>query len=224
MNPIPKPWCAIPDADRNCTRLFFKKNLYFPDDQSVDFMIRGAVCWPATVGSGVDTVTEGTILVAGQELSSKRIFVFEQASFVSVDPIIEAGTRRIAFNGITHTMTTWFSRYYIDTYFWHDHMDTHKRYLVQMIRSPYLSPTPFFSEVVWHDQSQAEHALWELVTYGRLLFFAGEAPDKGRSEPLYLPLMLFRDEGKVLPAAKAAMVLAMGFEKYPHRKEDNDGY
>jgi hypothetical protein len=219
MNPIPKPWRAIPDADRSCTRLFFKKNIYFPDDRSVDFYIRGAVCWPSTVGSGADTATEGCVLVGGQDLDSTRIFIFEQIPFVSVDPILEPETKRIAFEGITHHLAAWWARYYVDTYYWHDHSDTHNRYLIQLIRSPLLQPTPWFAEVIWHDKEQAEHALMELVTHARLVHFAGEAPDKGQSAPLYEAMLRWRDEKLVLPPVKAAMVLAMGFERYPWRKE-----
>lgn len=226
-NPIPKPWRAMPDADRECTRLFFKDdNIFFPTDRSVDFCMRGAVCWPATVGSGIDTATEGFVLLAGQELSTRRVFVFEQSAFVSIDPIVDPETSRIIYDGITHRMAKWWSRYYCDVYYWHDHMDTHLRYLRQLINSPFLNPTPHFSEVIWHDQSQAEHSLFELVTHARLIHWAGNDYENGRGQPLYHALLSFRDEGeingssrkaKVLPATKAAMALAMGFEKYPWR-------
>ena len=218
-NPIPRPWRIMLDKERNCTTFFFQENSMFPSDRGVDFMVRGAVCWPATVGRGVDTATEGFVIVAGQELSTKRIVIFEQRPFVCIDHIISTETRRILYEGIAHAMSVWFSRYFVDTYYWHDHMDTHNRYLIQMVRSDMLQPKPWFAEVIWHDDSQAKHAVWELVTHNRLVHWAGEAPDKGRMEPLYDALLRFRDNEEILPATKAMMTLAIGYERFPWRSE-----
>jgi len=219
-NPIPAPWRAIPNAERNCVSLYFKdENPCFPHDRAVDFYIRGAVCWPATVGSGIDTATEGYILVAGQELSSKRIYVFEQLPFICIDSITAPETGRILYEGISQRLVMWWSRYYVDTFYWHDHLDTHNRYLRQLIQSDFLNPKPWFVEVIWHDEAQAQAALWDVITKEQFVHWAGEMPDKGVMEPLYSALLLLRDQGKVLPATKAAMVLAMGYEKFPWRKD-----
>lgn len=219
-NPIPKPWRAIPNTDRNCVSLHFdKENRFFPTDRAVDFYMRGAVCWPATVGTGIDTATEGYLLVAGQELATKRIYIFEQTPFVCIDPITSPETGNIQYEGISQRLVIWWSRYYVDTFYWHDHMDTHNRYLRQLIHSEFLNPKPWFVEVIWHDEAQAQAALWQVITEERLRHWAGEMPDKGVMEPLYSALLILRDQGKVLPAAKAGMALAMGYEKFPWRSD-----
>jgi hypothetical protein len=51
------------------------------------------------------------------------------------------------------------------------------------------------------------------------MHWAGEALGKGLTQPLYSALLLWRDQGTVLPVTKAAMVLAMGYERFPWRKE-----
>jgi len=218
QNPIPKPWRIMLDRERNCTTMYFQENSIFPSGRGVDFMVRGAVCWPATVGNGVDTATEGFVIVAGQELESKRVVVFEQRPFVCVDHIL-APDRMIQYEGIAHRMTVWHSRYYVDTYYWHDHLDTHNRYLIQMLRSEMLNPKPWFAEVIWHDDNQAKHAIWEMVTHNRLVHWAGEAPEHGRMQPLYDALLRFRDKEEILPATKAMMTLAIGLERFPWRAE-----
>lgn len=219
-NPIPKPWKAILDPDRNCIRFWFNQaSQFFPTDQSVDFYVRGAVCWPATISSGSDQATEGCFLLAGQDLRTGCIYIFEQVPFVCVDHIIEPGSGRIQYEGVSPVLKFWNARYYVDTYYWHDHTDTHTRYLLQLVRSPYLDPKPWFAEVVWYDDEQAKQALWEKISHGRLVHWAGENPERDMQEPLYRGLMLFRDEGKVLPAAKAAMTLMMGYERYPWRSD-----
>lgn len=217
-NPIPRPWRVNVDAERDLTSLYFdKKNPYFPTDQSVDFYIRGAVCWPATIGAGVDQSSEGFFILGAQHLASKRIYIFEQRSFVCIDHITEPGTGRILYEGIAPWLMVWRARYYVDTYYWHDHTDTHSRYLLQLLRSPMLEPKPWFAEVVWYDDAQAQQILWEAITLQRLIHWAGESPEKGRSQPLYDALLLFRDQGTVLPAAKAAMTLVTGYERFPWR-------
>jgi hypothetical protein len=219
VNPIPKPF-RVTLTDSKCVSLYFEHpNRYFPHDRGVDFYVRGAVCWPATVGNGNDKATEGFLLVAGQDLSTKRVYIFEQRSFVCIDSIINPDTGMIQYEGITQKLTLWHARYRVDTFYWHDHTDTHKRYLIQLLRSDMLTPKPCFVEVVWYEESQATNALWELITKNRLMHWAGEAPGKGLTQPLYSALLLWRDQGTVLPATKAAMVLAMGYERFPWRKE-----
>lgn len=219
VNPIPKP-LRVQLTDRNCVSFQFENaNRYFPNDRAVDFYVRGAVCWPATVGNGNDKATEGFILVAGQELRTKRVFIFEQRPFVCIDSILNPETGLIQYEGITQRLTYWHARYRANTFYWHDHTDTHNRYLVQLIRSEMLNPKPWFVEVMWHEESQAVNALWELITKNMLFHWAGTAPEKGLSQPLYAALLNWRDTGVVLPATKAAMVLAMGYERFPWRPQ-----
>lgn len=222
-NPIPKPWKTQLRADRDCVAFYFrdknpdKPNSYFPTGIPVEFYIRGAVCWPATIGEGVDTATEGFVIVAAQEIKSRKVYVLEARPFLCVDHITNA-EGVIQYEGIAPELVRWFARYYCDTYFWHDHSDTHNRYLVQMVRSEMLNPKPWFVEVMWYDDSQARHALYELISQQRFVFFGGENPGKGLVEPLYTALLQMRDSGAVLPAAKAALTLAMGYEKFPWRE------
>lgn len=189
--------------------------MYFPFDKERngqyqdEFYMRGGICWPMTIEVGGVTDVQGFILMAGQDVNSKKVHVFEQKPFVVVQNIIgEDG--RIQFSGVVQFLNTCHSRYFARDYFWNQDFNLKKSCHLEIIRHHEIEPKPAFIEIEWSDTSEAMTNIWKYVKTGRLIFDSGSE--------LHEQLQKTKGEDKqTYPAVWALMCLLSGLERYPWR-------
>lgn len=210
---IEKPRTAILNDDQSVT-------LYFDfDDEELkypqaEFDIRGGICWPVTFRKDGYVDSQGYILVAGKNLRTGVVTIFEQQQFLVVEPIINPETQVIDYPGISNFINNAFSNYYCRKYYWHQNWEFSKKWRLDVLRSPAIEPKPQLVEVPWGEDSDAEHLIWAIIKQ-RLL-------RHDRNAELYNQLQHIKQDDKksqILPAVRALQCVLMGVERFPLRKK-----
>ncbi|MCP4570578.1 MAG: hypothetical protein GY841_23585 [FCB group bacterium] len=184
--------------------------LYFSDGSNGDYRMRGGVCWPMSVErTPGNPDIEGFILMAGQNVDTGKVFIFEQRTFVVIDHIVnQSGV--IEYEGISSWINKCWSKYYARDFFWNQTREHAKSYRLEVIRSKMIDPKPQFIEVGWGDVAEVKHTVWRLVKTGKIWY------EKGSQ--LHEELDLIK-KGQIesVPSVHAMMCLAYGLERYPIR-------
>lgn len=211
---IEKPRTAILNDDQSVT-------LYFDfDDEELrypqgEFDIRGGICWPVTFRKDGYVDSQGYILVAGKNLRTGVVTIFEQQQFLVVEPIINPETQVIDYPGISNFINNAFSNYYCRKYYWHQNFEFSKKWRLDVLRSPAIEPKPQLVEVPWGEDSDAEHLIWAIIKQ-RLLRHDTNAE-------LYNQLQHIKQDDKksqILPAVRALQCVLMGMERFPLRRKN----
>jgi hypothetical protein len=143
---IPLPTSFRPDPDNP-----LKTRLYFDGQQSAHFYLRGAISWP-------EGRREGFALMAGQELKSKKVWIFGEWEFWTVPHwTLEDGTIKPKgegfWYGLNHFMTQTFGTFGCRSWFWGgQHADLARRYVLQVYRNPMIPIDTSLIEVPYVQQ------------------------------------------------------------------------
>ena len=204
-----KPVKVHYDQDRQTSLLFF-------GDASIDpteYSMRGGMCWPKTVVFDVGVEVEGFVLLAGINVKTREVRVFEQKSFVVVENIVgEDGT--IEHQGIEQWLNTCWTRYFATKYYWFQDRELTKKYRLEVLRSMAIQPKPQFIRVeLSKDKEIPIHTIWKFMGVDKLKI--------ERNSMLWKALELARKGQKdTLPAVHALTVLLEGIERYPYKEPE----
>jgi hypothetical protein len=146
---------AVFDRNRETSTLFFRDY-----DDSAEFFLRGGIYWP-------NADSNGFVVLAGQEVQTNKIWIFEEAEFQTVEDIIQEG--QIRYHGVSHFFNKAWSRYFCRLFFYAQSDATHKRFSLQVYRSQTIKPTPGFLEISLADKDEARHIVFEQIRTGRLV-------------------------------------------------------
>jgi len=209
---IEKPRTAILNEDQSVT-LYFD----FDDEELIypqaEFDIRGGICWPVTFRKDGYVDSQGYIVVAGKNLKTGVITIFEQQQFLVVEPIINRETQVIDYPGISNFINNAFSNYYCRKYYWHQNYEFSKKWRLDILRSPAIGLKPQLIEVPWGEDQDAEHLIWAKIKQ-RLL-------RHDQNAELYNQLQHIKQDDKkkqILPAVRALQCVLMGIERFPPRR------
>jgi hypothetical protein len=205
-----KPVKVHYDQDRQTSLLFFDNRSDAWADP-VEYQMRGGICWPKTVVFDIGVEVEGFVLLAGINVKSREVRVFEQKSFVVVENIV-AGDGTIEHQGIEQWLNTCWTRYFGTKYYWFQDRELTKKYRLEVLRSMAIQPKPQFIRVeLSKDKEIPIHTIWKMLSLDKLkierdskLYKALEVTQKGQKE--------------ILPAVHALTVLLEGVERYPYRQ------
>ena len=211
---IEKPRTAIYNEDQSVTLYFDfdKEELRYPQ---AEFDIRGGICWPVTFRKDGYVDSQGYILVAGKNLQTGIITIFEQQQFIVVEPIVNQDTQVIEYPGISNFINNAYSTYFCRKYYWHQNFEFSKKWRLDVLRSPVIEPKPQLVEVPWGEDQDADHLIF--LTVKRRLLRHDENAE------IYNQLQhVKQDEGKkqILPAVRALQCVLMGMERYPLRRKE----
>lgn len=175
--------------------------LEFPPESSAPsgrYYMRGGICWP-------DYSQPGYAVIVGRHLATSVLWVLDERRFAVVDHILR-DDGGIEYEGIAPWVVGMWSRYYCDHYYDHQHGETRRKYLLQVLRSPAIQPKPHFAEVEWDDPGQPLHSIHEADALGRLKYRA--------SGELFAAMQQHAADNEIIPPAlHAAMCAVAGHER-----------
>lgn len=210
-----RPISAVPNEDKSIFLRFDfdEEECRYPEGE---FDIRGGVCWPITYQINGTLESGGHILVAGKNLDSGVVTIFEQQEFMFVEPIINRETQLIEFPGISNFLNNAYANYYCRKYYWHQDPETAKQHRIEITRSQMIKPKPALIEVPWGDgSSDAGHIIWKFVKANRLQYKKGSE--------LHKQLELTKiDTKQMYPATHALQCALMGMSRFPFRRRVPD--
>lgn len=186
----------------------------FPNGESDgQYYVRGAVCWPI-----LDVVTsrsQGWALLAGQNIKTKNIVVFESTPFSHISNMIEDD--KLISMGLVDWFRSVWQKYYCDSFFWSGQFATHQQYLLEVIRCVDINPQPHFIEVHITDEDDAVNLMYHMRTKDALIIETD--PDRKDGKTLINQLLLWEQTERKheFPAVKALLSLTSGYARYPFR-------
>ena len=191
--------------------------LEFSNGKSAECYMRGAVCWPVPLPHRNNEIV-GFALIAGYDVSSGTITIYEEREFVCIDHV--AGKDgMIQFEGLSSFFNLAWNRYFCSTFFWRQPETMKKKYQRQVRKSLMIKPKPQFTQLYWDQQSQPEQILFEKLTLNKL--FARKEDnlfkEVQKHEVVAVPS---GSHAIVSPEMHALHCLLMGYDRYSWREPE----
>lgn len=213
MSSIKRPEKVYFNKENKTSRLYFQAEpgeeggANKPASQG-EYYMRGGVCWPVLVGHQV----RGYAILAGMDIETKKTYIFEEKAFSCIDHIIgESGG--IEVEGASSWFNMCWTSYFADTFYYHNYGETHKKYMLQVLRSSMIKPKPCFIDAPWQDEDQALQAIYERTQQNKLFYKENGALIASLRSMNVKP-------DKLPPEIIALMCCISGMERYPFRKKE----
>jgi len=214
---IPKPKAfKINKQDQDRTTLIFE------DQQAQTFYMRGAITWPEKKTLMTQRYFHrGFCLIAGMNLEDKRVWIFDELDFLTVDHYQDPETKEWEF-GLLHFLSTVGRAKYNCSNYWIQQIDS----VMSYFRRQFNEACP-----------KKENALYSLHNVGRAKIDVSEVGDFLVQDYLERDLLrgdmnskLFSelesekfDAESYTSAGWALKVLLAGFAKFPYREKRRAG-
>jgi hypothetical protein len=207
---VEKPINSLANARRRTSTLFFEER------EPLEFFLRGGIAWPVIVDRADNTDFEGFAILGGFNLETKKVEIFEQRSFMTIEHILKhdphAKTQEIEYLGLGPWFNTIWNKYYASTFYYHQDTELNRRYRIEVIRSDWIKkPKPSFVEVPWLDDEEAQMTVWRYVRFNKLVF--------EKDSQLAKDLALVKPGEKVMkPSVHSLQCLLTGLDRFPYRE------
>jgi hypothetical protein len=183
------------------------RQLWFPSGKQAEFYVRGAVAWPVAADRGF-------AVVAGVECESGVCHIFQQHPFSTIPHVTHPDTQRIVSRGFGPWAGEMATAYGIER--WHERHpdDTHRLWLLQLLRWQPKAPKPVFVHVAWDSIEDALATMWQWFNAG-LIVIDKSSPIEGAMQRLH------GSPGAVVdpdPVLRALLTLLTGLTLYPWRR------
>jgi len=160
------PVQATVDIERGLglSRLWF-------DDASIapggDYRMVGGICWPLLVGD----VFRGCAVLAGMDIKTEIIYLFEQREFSCIEHVIVDGAI------VSHGLAPWFvenwARYYAHRYYWFQCDEYNQTFRLRVSRCEIIQPKPALIETHWSDDTHAQLIISDALERRKLRIRSG---------------------------------------------------
>lgn len=184
--------------------------LTLPNGDEREFFVRGAVCWPVLRPGG--SAVEGCVLVAAQDVETRRVYVFEESVFHRVEALRDPDTNRTIDLGAVPAFSVGWMAYGCRRYFFNQ-IDEFNDVCMGLVReSKTILPKPSMIRVDWSSEEEAA---------ARLLQWAPKMvmPEGGVLQQQHHEFMATPAPRLIhFPAMQALACLQTGLERWPWRK------
>ena len=183
--------------------------LYFDEQDPMEFCMRGGICWPIKYEINGRIDTNGYAVMAGMDVDSKVVYVFEEQQWVTIDHIIR--DNKIEHHGLSQWFNRLWNDYFASKFYFHQPHQLAKRFRLQASRSDMIKPKPKFKELPPTDTDDIVAAIWHIVKEGALKYTKGGLVEEQLK-------MVKAGDKQVLPAVHALGCALVGLARYPWRK------
>lgn len=201
-----KPIARHYDKDRKVSIL------YWDGGTQAEYDIKGGICFPISYEFMQGIHVDGFALLAGQDVRTKVVTVFEQRKFVVIDNIINPETQAIELFGLAPWFDEMWAKYYGRKFFYHQEPEIARKYKLEVSRSMMIQPKPSMIEIDWQDDSDVIHTVWRYIATNRLKI------EKGSELQNQLEMLKTTEKKQVFPAVRALECVLAAFDKYPWRE------
>jgi len=198
-----RPFLAHFNTERQTSALYFNEGSPIPEGH---YYMRGGICFPVPVDGSIS----GYAVMCGRNLVSNVIYVFEEREFFTIDHVIDGEKGGIKLKGLSTWFNDCWTRYYADTFYFHQDHETCQKYRLQVVRSPMIANKPHFVEIKWSDDNQAMHTVFEKDILQQLKY--------SKDGKVYQQLQEYNaDQDGVYPALHSLKCALSGYDRYPAR-------
>jgi hypothetical protein len=200
---VRRPIACNPERNLGFTVLYFRDR---DGPAGLPYYMMGSVCWPEPRPTGI---TEGYSLMAGQDVQTGLIVVFEEFSFATVNHWLN-DTGGLVRLGLEQFLVDNWHTYRCGSYVIAQDEVTHKRHARQVWESKTISPVPDFIRVPMSEPVMTG-ILHSALDVGK---FVGDTRSRLRQETeIYLNQPDLDTEP---PSVRALKYLLAGYEHMPY--------
>jgi hypothetical protein len=185
--------------------------LIFPDNEPkpIEYYVRGGICWPIPLPQE-DNEIVGFALIAGVNVETDEIMIFEEREFACVDNIM-GEDHQIEFEGVAPFFNMCWQKYYCHKFFYNQRKEMHRKYMLETVRSDSIKPKPQFIRMHWDKNHDVEQIMYEKQTLNRLKCEQdGELHQQIKTYTVV--------PGNPHPAMYALFCLLAGLQKFPWKE------
>ncbi len=184
-------------------------SFFFDDHDPMECYMRGGICWPIRYEYLGNVDTNGYVVIAGQDIKTRKVYVFEQLEWVTIDNIVDEDNT-LRYYGLSHWFNEAWTNYFATAYFWHQEEELARRFRLQVLRSDMILPKPRFIEIPTTTTSDIISCIWGAIKTNVLR--------REGSTPLEDQLREVKAGDKqVLPAVHALGCCLLGLERFQWR-------
>jgi len=205
-----KPSKSYPNFDKGTSTLVFKGE----EDNPREFYMIGGICWPVQYelpDQPPDVL--GYAILAGKDLETGIVYVFEQKDFVTIEHIFNE-KQIVAYHGLAPWFNTIWARYYANRFYFNQSDEISRKYRLDVIRSEMITSRPQMIEVPMPDIKDALHTVW------RYAKTKGVKIDADSLLGVHLPLAKVDKHKRNIasPPVHALACMLVGLDRFPYRK------
>jgi len=210
MTTLTRPTIRRYDAEQKTSHLFFGNKEH---PLNGEYYMRGGICFPVPVRIGADNGANGFALMCGMNVDTKKVYVFEETAFLTIDHIVGTGGD-VEMEGLCGWLNECWSYYFAKQFYWHQDPETKKTYMLDILRSAMIKPHPVLVHIDWNDDHQIEHVLWRLGNTGVMKLRAD-----GQLHDCLRLLEVQTENAQIIPGVHALKCALAGLLRYPYRKK-----
>jgi len=200
-----RPKKAHANIDRGTSTLYFEDEV-----QTREYYMVGGICWPFMYQvDDKPTDVMGYAIMAGQDIETRVVHIFEHREFVAVDHIF-GPNNLILYHGIAPFFNQVWANYYARRFYFNQPDEMSKRYHLEVIRSPMIAPKPAIIEIPLPDPMSALSSVWQHIKTKTV-----QIP---RGTILAEHIKLNKTNKVILPAVQALACLLVGLDRFPYRR------
>lgn len=174
--------------------------------------MRGGICFPMRYQSLTGIAHHGYAIIAGQDIKTNVVHIFEQMNWVTIDDILEKNiTNAVKYPGLSHWFNMGWNKYFMQTYYFSQPDELSRRFRLQVLRSAMINPKPRFVELHIDNKNDLLSSIWHRIKTGMLEI-------ERNSEIANILQETMIEDKELFPQIHALGCCLMGFEQYPWRK------
>ncbi len=176
--------------------------------------MRGGICFPIRYESLTGIDNHGYAIIAGQDLKTGIVHVFEQMNWITIDDILAKDeSNKVKYPGLSHWLNMAWSRYFMQAFYFSQPDELSRRFRLQVLRSPMINPKPRFIEIHINKEDELLSVIRHRIKTGLL-----EIEKDSEIAILLKEAREERREVKLFPQIHALGCCLLGLEQYPWRK------
>lgn len=184
-------------------------SLHFADYETLECHMRGGICWPMPFESKGRIDVTGYALMCGLDVATGDVYVFEQTPWVVIDNILSPNGK-IKYLGLSHWLNSVWTKYFADSYYYHQDYESSKRFILAVTRSKMIQPKPRFLDLPPLDAQDMIATIWRYLKAGQL--------KRQKGTELEARIESIKANDKVLPPEVHALGCALcGIDRNPWR-------
>lgn len=181
--------------------------LFFDDDTSGEYYLRGGICLPFTQVHADRYRTEGYAVLVGYQVETQMRTLWEFARFQTVQHIV-APDGRLEREGLVSFLARCWSKYGARSFYAHDEGALSGSYRIAIKREQQIQPKPVLIDLVWPQQAGAAEQIIHHLVSQRLLTLPREFAEEWKASSA---------QGAATPAKHALVCALLGIEQHPWR-------
>lgn len=182
--------------------------LFFDDDTSGEYFLRGGITLPFTQVQADRFRTEGYAVLVGFNTRTQMRTLFEYTPFTTIQHVVGpgGGLERV---GLCSFLAKCWATYGARSFYAHDEGALTGSYLIRISRDQQIAPKPVLIDLVWPGAPGAAEQVLHVLTSQRLLTLPKEFAEEWKTS---------NAQGTATPMKHALICALLGMEQHPWRE------